>query len=106
MLKQKEYHQLTLVIPKKSHGNICSKNYYNINNKIDIQKFLSDNLKGPINNYDINKISNQVIWIKKMLSTNLNFIKGKSCNNNCNSNYNNDKVGGKEQKLDDLEDLE
>lgn len=49
----------------KSQSDICSKKCRNISNEIDIQEFLSDNLKDLIDNCDIGKVGNEMTWTKK-----------------------------------------
>lgn len=53
----------------ESHGNIYSKNYRDISNRMDIQELLSDNSKGPIDNYDIGRVGDKLTWTEKILPT-------------------------------------
>ena len=80
----------------KSHGNICSKNYHNINNRVGIQELLSDDSKVPINNCNIGKVGDEVTWTEKMLPINLDCIESKNHCNNCDSNRNGNRVGDEE----------
>ena len=81
----------------KSHSDICSKNHYNISDEVDIQELLSDNSKGPINNCDIGRIGDEMIWTKKMPSTDPNCTESKSHSDNCDSNHNGNRIGSEEQ---------
>ena len=44
----------------KSNGDICSKNYYNISDKVGVLELLLDNSKGLIDNCDIGKVGDKV----------------------------------------------
>ncbi len=67
---------------------------------------MSDNLKSLIDNYVIGRVGDKVTWIEEILLTNPNCTKSKSYDDNCDSNYNGDKVGGEEQRSDDLKGAE
>ena len=57
---------------------------------------MSDDLKGPIDNYDIDRID-ELIWIEEMSPTNPNWTKSKSYTNNGNkSSCNSDRVSDEE----------
>lgn len=89
----------------KSHSNICHKNYYNINDKVIIQELLLDNSKDFIDNCNVTRVDNEETWIEEISSTNLDCTEYKSHDDNCNSNYYNDRVGSKRRLFDDWEDL-
>ena len=87
----------------ESHNDICSKNHRNTSDGMGVWKLLSDNSKSPIDNYDIGKVD-KVTWTEEMPPTNLDCIKSKSYANNYDKNsHNNNKVGGEERRLDNLE---
>lgn len=79
----------------KSHGDFCSKNYYNISNGVGIQQFLLDDSKHPINNYDIGRVGDEMTLTKEMPSIDFNCTKSKSHGDNYDSNYNGNRVGNK-----------
>ncbi len=54
----------------KSYNDICSKNYYNINNGVGVQQLLLDDTKSSINNYNIDKVGDEVTWTEEMPPTN------------------------------------
>ncbi len=80
----------------KSHGDICSKNHRDINDGVGVQQLLSDNLKDPINNFDIGKVFDEVTWTKKMPPPNPDRTKSESYGDNYDNNRDGDRVGGKE----------
>ncbi len=77
----------------ENHVDICSKNYHNISDGVDTQQLLSDNLKDPIDNYDIGKVDDKVPWTEEISPTNPNCTKSKRHDDNCNSNYDSNRVG-------------
>ncbi len=85
---------------------ICSKNHYDISNRVCIQEPLSDNSKGPINNCDIGKRGDEVTWTEKIPPTNPDCTKSKIVGDNYDSNHDGNRVGSGERGLDDLEGLE
>ncbi len=95
-------------IKNKSHDNIYSQNYYDISNKVIIQKLLSDDLKDPINNFNISSINERVTWKEEILLIDPNRIGYKNYLDNYNKSNSDisNKVGGKRQKLDNLEGFE
>ncbi len=44
----------------ESHGDICSKNHCDISDRVSFQQLLLDNSKGPIDNFDIGKLGDEV----------------------------------------------
>ncbi len=85
------------------HGDICSKNHYNISDGIDIEQLLSDNSKGSIDNCDIGKVDDEITWTEEISPNDPNCTKSKSFDDNCDSNNDGDRVSGEEQESDDLE---
>ncbi len=78
----------------KSHGDICSKNYYNISDGVGIQQLLLDDSKCPINNCDIGRVRDEMTWTEEIPLTNFNCTKSKSYGDNCDNNCNGNRVGG------------
>lgn len=62
-------------IKNKSYDNICNKSNCNISNKVGGEKLGLENLKDLMDNFDISKMSNRIIWIKDILLINSNCIK-------------------------------
>lgn len=90
----------------KIHGDICSKNHCNIIDGVSVQELLSDNSRRHIDNSDIGRGGDEVIWIEKMPSTDPDRVKCKSHGNNCNSNRDGDRVSVEERGSDNLKSLE
>ncbi len=63
-----------------------------------VQQLLSDELNSPIDNCDICRVGNE-----EMLPTDPNRTESKSYDNNCDSNCDNDRVGGKERESNNIE---
>ncbi len=80
----------------KSHGDIYGRNYRNISDGVGVQKLLSNDSKGLINNGDIDRVSDEVTWIEEMLSNNPNCIESKSYSDNNNKNCDGDRVSGEQ----------
>ncbi len=93
-------------IKSKSYDDICSKSHHDISDGVGIQQFLSDNTKGLIDNYDIGRVGDEVIWTEEMLLTDPDCTKSKSHGNNGDNNRDSNRVGDKQQGADDLEDPE
>ena len=87
----------------KSHGDICSKNHHNINDKVAVQQLLLANSKSLIENYDIGREDNEKFWIKSMPLTKPNCTKSKNHDDNYNINCNSDKIDGEKEESDNLE---
>ncbi len=87
----------------ESHGDIYSKNHCNISDGVGIRQLLSNDSKDPIDNCDIGRVGDEVTWIEEISPTDPNCTKSKSHSNNCDSNRNGDRVGGEEQRSDNLE---
>ncbi len=87
----------------KVHGDICSKNHCNISDGVGVQQLLLDDSKGPIDNFDISRVGDEVTWTEEMLPTDPNRTKSKNPGDNCNSNRDGDRVGDEERRSDDLE---
>lgn len=83
-------------IESKSHDSIYSKNYRNIRDRIGIQQPLSDDLKGPINNFNISRVGDEVTWIGKMPQINPDYTKSKNYSDNYDSNDNSNLIGNEE----------
>ncbi len=64
---------------------------------------MSDDSKGSINNYDIDKMRDEVTWTEEMSSTKPDCTKSESHSDNCDNNCDGDIIGGEEQESDDLE---
>ncbi len=90
-------------IESKSHGDICSKNYRDISDGVGVQQFWSDDSKGPIDNFDIGRVDDEMTWTEEIPPTNSDRTKNKSHGDNCDSNRNGNKVDGEKRGLDDLE---
>ena len=66
-----------------------------------------DNSKGSIDNYEISKIDDKISLTEKMLLIDSNCTNSKNYGNNYDKNNRNSvRIGGKEQKLDNLEGFE
>lgn len=89
----------------KSHGDICSKNHLDISDGVGVQELLLDNSISLIDTCDMGRVGDEVTWTEEMLPIDPNRTKIESHLDNCNSNYDGNKVGNKEWELDDLESL-
>ncbi len=87
----------------ESHGDICSKNYRDIIDRVGVQQLLSDDSKSPIDNCDIGRVGDEVTWTEEMSPTDPDRTKSESHGDNCNNNRDGDIVGGEERGSDDLE---